>query len=60
MALNTAHQRVTHSQRTQTVRPARGRGAGRATASALLTFRDYGLGWDDYTHSEYGELLLAF
>jgi 4-amino-4-deoxy-L-arabinose transferase-like glycosyltransferase len=26
----------------------------------LLTFRDYGLGWDDYTHSEYGDLLLAF
>ncbi|MGZ5803423.1 MAG: ArnT family glycosyltransferase [Xanthobacteraceae bacterium] len=25
---------------------------------ALLTFRDYGLGWDDYTHSEYGDLLL--
>jgi 4-amino-4-deoxy-L-arabinose transferase-like glycosyltransferase len=27
---------------------------------AALTFRDYGLGWDDFTHSEYGELLLAF
>ena len=27
---------------------------------ALLTFRDYGLGWDDYTHSEYGNLLLSF
>jgi hypothetical protein len=27
---------------------------------ALLTFRDYGLGWDDYTHSQYGELLLQF
>ncbi len=26
---------------------------------ALMTFRDYGLGWDDYTHSEYGDLLLA-
>jgi hypothetical protein len=25
----------------------------------LVTFRDYGLGWDDYTHSQYGELLLA-
>jgi 4-amino-4-deoxy-L-arabinose transferase-like glycosyltransferase len=24
----------------------------------LLTFRDYGLGWDDYTHAEYGGLLL--
>jgi hypothetical protein len=28
-------------------------------AIALRTFRDYGLGWDDYTHSQYGELLLA-
>ena len=27
---------------------------------ALMTFRDYGLGWDDYTHSEYGALLVAF
>ncbi len=27
---------------------------------ALATFRDYGLSWDDYTHAEYGELLLAF
>ena len=27
--------------------------------AAALTFRDYGLGWDDYTHSEYGDLLLA-
>jgi 4-amino-4-deoxy-L-arabinose transferase-like glycosyltransferase len=26
---------------------------------ALFTFRDYGLGWDDFTHSQYGELLLA-
>jgi hypothetical protein len=25
---------------------------------ALLTFRDYGLGWDDYTHSQYGDLLV--
>jgi hypothetical protein len=25
---------------------------------AAVTFRDYGLGWDDYTHSEYGDLLL--
>src|SRR5580704_2950855 len=25
-----------------------------------MTFRDYGLGWDDYTHSEYGALLVAF
>src|SRR5215475_15668374 len=27
---------------------------------AAWTFRDYGLGWDDYTHAEYGELLLSF
>jgi hypothetical protein len=27
---------------------------------AAFTFRDYGLGWDDYTHSQYGDLLLAF
>ena len=27
-------------------------------AIAALTFRDYGLGWDDYTHSQYGALLL--
>ena len=27
---------------------------------AALTFRDYGLGWDDYTHSQYAELLLSF
>jgi hypothetical protein len=27
---------------------------------AMLTFRDYGLGWDDYTHSQYGSLLLSF
>lgn len=25
----------------------------------LATFPHYGLGWDDYTHSEYGDLLLA-
>src|SRR5215469_8049748 len=25
---------------------------------AALTFRDYGLGWDDYAHAEYGGLLL--
>src|SRR5262245_34272083 len=29
-------------------------------ALALLTFRDYGLSWDDYAHSEYGALLLDF
>jgi hypothetical protein len=28
-------------------------------AIAALTFRDYGLGWDDYTHSQYGDLLLS-
>lgn len=27
---------------------------------AALTFRDYGLGWDDYTHSQYGQLLLDY
>ena len=26
---------------------------------SLLTFRDYGLSWDDYAHSEYGDLLLS-
>jgi len=26
---------------------------------ALATFRDYGLGWDDYTHSQYGALLVS-
>jgi MFS family permease len=26
---------------------------------ACATFRDYGLGWDDYTHSQYGALLIA-
>ena len=26
--------------------------------AAALTFRDYGLGWDDYTHAQYGDLLL--
>src|ERR1039458_5913916 len=25
---------------------------------AGIIFRDYGLGWDDYTHSQYGDLLL--
>ena len=27
---------------------------------ACLTFDDYGLGWDDYTHSQYGQLLLDY
>src|SRR5437660_3532812 len=26
---------------------------------AGLTFRDYGMGWDDYTHAEYADLLLS-
>jgi Dolichyl-phosphate-mannose-protein mannosyltransferase len=28
-------------------------------AVALATFRDYGLGWDDYTHSQYGGMLVS-
>lgn len=28
-------------------------------AIAAATFRDYGLGWDDYTHSQYGALLIS-
>ena len=28
-------------------------------ALAAFTFRDYGLGWDDYTHSQYGDLLVS-
>jgi len=28
-------------------------------ATAALTFRDYGLGWDDYTQSQYGDLLVS-
>jgi hypothetical protein len=31
-----------------------------AAVIVLITFRDYGLGWDDYTHAEYGDLLVAF
>jgi hypothetical protein len=27
---------------------------------AAFTFRDYGLGWDDYTHAQYGQMLLDF
>lgn len=27
---------------------------------ATLTFRDYGLGWDDFTHSQYGDLLYKY
>ncbi len=33
---------------------------GIVAVMALLTFRDYGLSWDDYAHSEYGDLLVAF
>jgi len=29
-------------------------------AIAALTFRDYGLGWDDYTHAQFGQMLLDF
>ena len=29
------------------------------TAVAFATFRDFGLGWDDYTHSQYGALLVS-
>ena len=32
---------------------------GALAVIAVLTFRDYGLGWDDYAHSEYGDLLLS-
>ena len=28
-------------------------------AIAAVTFRDYGLGWDDYTQSQYGDLLVS-
>ncbi|MBO0716861.1 MAG: glycosyltransferase family 39 protein [Rhizobiales bacterium] len=28
-------------------------------AIAFATFRDYGLGWDDFTHSQYGALLVS-
>jgi len=31
---------------------------GAVALVAGLTFRDYGLGWDDYTHAEYADLLL--
>lgn len=33
---------------------------GAVAVVALLTFRDYGLSWDDYAHAEYGEFLLSF
>jgi hypothetical protein len=28
--------------------------------TAAFTFKDYGLGWDDFTQSQYGDLLLKF
>ena len=28
-------------------------------AIGVATFRDYGLGWDDFTHAQYGDLLLS-
>jgi hypothetical protein len=31
-----------------------------AALVAAATFRDYGLGWDDYAHAEYGDLLVSF
>ncbi len=31
---------------------------GAVAIVAAFTFRDYGLGWDDYVHAEYGGLLL--
>ncbi|HMA74600.1 MAG TPA: glycosyltransferase family 39 protein [Xanthobacteraceae bacterium] len=31
---------------------------GAVAIIAAFTFRDYGLGWDDYAHAEYGGLLL--
>jgi hypothetical protein len=30
------------------------------TFAVVLTFRDFGLGWDDFTQAQYGELLLHF
>src|SRR5260370_17048925 len=32
---------------------------GALAVIVALTFREYGLGWDDYAHSEYGDLLLS-
>jgi hypothetical protein len=31
-----------------------------AAVIVLAVFRNYGLGWDDYTHAQYGELLVSF
>ena len=33
---------------------------GIVALTALLTFRHYGLSWDDYAHAEYGDLLRKF
>jgi 4-amino-4-deoxy-L-arabinose transferase-like glycosyltransferase len=44
-------------------RPADGAAAAMLVALlivALLTFEDYGLGWDDYAHWKYGELLYSY
>jgi hypothetical protein len=30
------------------------------TVVAAITFGNYGLGWDDFTHAQYGDLLLSF
>ena len=39
-------------------RAGRSRCLAAVAVAAAFTFRDYGLGWDDYTHSQYGDLLL--
>jgi len=31
-----------------------------AALVVIVTFRDYGIGWDDYAHAEYGDLLVSF
>ncbi len=31
-----------------------------AAAAAAFTFRSYGLGWDDFTHAQYGDLLIKY
>ncbi|MEW6122468.1 MAG: glycosyltransferase family 39 protein [Pseudomonadota bacterium] len=31
-----------------------------ASLISLFTFHDYGLGWDDFTHSQYGDLLYSY
>jgi hypothetical protein len=30
------------------------------TAIVFAVFRDYGLGWDDYAHAQYGDLLVSY